>query len=134
MAIRTLRKVRKPPTFKVERNPDGVVQDTELDRMAGFINKLHTLLASGVSVGTGESSSAAGNLSGQFIDWVFSATPDSLETIPHGLGKAPVAVIPVRMDRACIIYDTNFGAGWGYSQIQLYCNTASAKVKLLLLT
>lgn len=134
MAIRSLRKVRRPPTFRVERTPEGIVQDTELDRMAGFLNQLHILLSSGVSIGTGVSSTAAGNMSGQFIDWVFSSTPDTLEVIPHGLGKAPIAVIPIRMDRACIIYDTNFGAGWGYSQIQLYCNVASAKVKLLLLT
>lgn len=134
MANRTLLGSRRAPVLRIARESDGTVSPYELDRQMDLLNAVLPALLGGISLGSGESSSIAGNFRGQIIDWVFSATPNSLETIPHGLGVVPVAVIPLIKDRAGDIYDTTFRAGWGPSQIQLYCSVASVKVKLLVLS
>ena len=82
----------------------------------------------GLSLGDGSQSSRTGNLNGQWIEWKFSATPDSEEKIPHSLGRVPVGYEICRRDRACIVYDANTG-GWGVDKFYLSCNTASALVK-----
>lgn len=133
MATRTLRGSRQVAAYAVARGADGVIPDNEIDRLADVLQKVTNTVFGGLSIGGGVSSFKAGNFKGQFVDWTFTAANTSY-AIPHQVGAVPVAVFVCVADRACNIFDTNFQAGWGTNYIQLECDTASAKVKLLLLS
>lgn len=132
MAIRSLLKARRYTPFSIENLEAGVLSKSDIIALVALLGNLQGLL-SGLSIGTGAPATASGNLKGQYVDHIFTAA-NTLTTIAHGLNVVPVFAIPVFKDRACDIYDTNFGAGWGTNQIQLYSTVASAKVKLLLLS
>lgn len=133
MASRSLQNSRRIVSLALQRDRDGRIPDSEFDRMMAEVLAMRSILNAGISLGGGVSSTVAGNFRGQIVDWTFSSTPNTLATIAHGLRVVPVAAIPLLKDRACDIYDSNFAAGWGREQIQLYCSVASAKVKLLIL-
>lgn len=130
MANRGLRHVPTAPSFRLPRNADGTVDPADLVRLADEVAKLQSILRGGISLGNGNSSSLAGSLRGQYIDYVFAAA-NTVYNIPHGLGKVPTGYLVVLQDRAADIYDSNFGVGWGALTISLYSSVASAKVKLI---
>lgn len=130
MARRTLKGTHNIPPFSVVREQDGKISNHELDRLANEVQAISQLLSGGLSLGSGESSFVAGRFKAQFITWVFT-TKDIEYIIPHGLGVVPVSVRMCIADRGCSLYDPNFKAGWGASNIQLWCDAAGAKVSFL---
>lgn len=133
MPIRSIRRRAAITGMALIRDLDGKIPDSELDRMMYEFQLVRTILNGGISVGSGASSSQAGNHKGQFVDAVFPSAANTVMMIAHGLNTTPTFAIPVLKDRACDLYDSNFGAGWGPSYIQLFSSVASAKVKLLIL-
>lgn len=113
---------------ETEEVPGAIIKF--LTTLSDQIIALYTKVNGGLSLGDGGQSTGAGNLNAQWIEWKFSATPDSVEAIPHGLGRIPVGYMVMRRDRAAIVYDANTG-GWGETMLYLSCDTASALVKLL---
>lgn len=132
MAVRSLRNVRRVQGFSFQRDAAGAVPITELDRAAEELQRITSTLNGGLSFGDGSAGSLAGNFKAQFVDVVFPAAANTLQTIPHGLGVVPLGVVPFLFDRVANLYHTEFRTGWTPNTIQLYCDTASAKVKLLI--
>ena len=127
MALRSIQRKKSitPISLSTPMDESGVAQlNLVIPELQGLVTNL--------SFGSGISSRGAGNFKGQFVDYVFVAA-NTLNTIPHGLDTIPLIAMIAIADRACRIYDTDFRSGWGNNQIQLYCDTASAKVKLLIL-
>lgn len=129
MALRSIQRQKRITPFSLSGDSVG---PSDIAYLSGVVAEIQGLITN-LSIGSGVSSQGAGNFKGQFVDHVFPAAANTLQTIPHGLGTPPVVALIAIADRACRIYDTNFQAGWGNNQIQLYCDTASAKVKLLIL-
>jgi hypothetical protein len=119
---------RNPPQFSLERGEEGQIKQSEFERLTDGVNEISSVLHSGITLGTGEASSPTGNLNGQWVIHTFSSAANTLEAIPHGLGRTPVFAKAMIADRACHLYDPDFKAGWGKGNIQLACDTASAKV------
>ena len=132
MAVRSLRNARRVQGFSFQRNANGEIPVSELDRAAEELQRITSVLNGGLSFGDGSAASLAGNFKAQFVDVVFPAAANTLHSIPHGLGVVPVGVIPFLFDRAANLYHTEFRTGWTPNTIQLYCDTASTKVKLLI--
>lgn len=132
MATRSLQGRVKPPIIGLRLAEDGSVPPLEVSRLADTLQQVLSILSGGLSFGTGRSSYIGGNIKSQFVDYVFTAAGTSY-AIPHGLGAVPIGFLIVLFDRACRVYDGNFGAAWGAQTVTLTCDTAGAKVKLLLL-
>lgn len=132
MAVRNLRGRTQAPVVQLRKNHDGSIPPEELERAFDLLQQLFSRIAGGLSLGTGESSSIAGNSYAQFIDYTFT-NANQTYSIPHGLGKRPIGYQVVLVDAACSVYDPNFGAAWGERVITLACDTAGTKVKLLVL-
>jgi hypothetical protein len=128
MAVRSLQRKKRITPFSISGEQ---LESGDIRLLSLVIAEIQGLVTN-LSIGDGVSSRQAGNFKGQVIDHIF-VSANVLNTIPHGLGVIPTAVIPILKDRACDLYDTNFRAGWGANQIQLFSSVASAKVKLLLL-
>lgn len=133
MATRSLQGRTRPPIIGLKLAEDGSVPPLEVSRLADTLQQVLSILAGGLSFGTGQSSYIGGNVKAQFVDYVFTAAATSY-SIPHGLGAVPIGFLVVLSDRACNVYDANFGAAWGTNIVTLTCDTAGAKVKLLLLS
>ena len=101
-----------------------------ISNLSGQILTLVGKINGRLTLGDGSQSSRSGNVDGQWIEWKFSATINSTERIPHGLGRVPIGYAVCRADRACRVYDANTG-GWGVDTFYLSCDTASALVKVL---
>lgn len=133
MATRSLKGRVPPPLIKLQLAEDGSVPPSEVTRLAGTLQQVLSILSGGLSFGTGQSSYIGGNTKSQFVDYVFVAA-STYYSIPHGLDTVPIGFLVVISDRACNVYDGNFGAAWGTEVVTLACDTAGAKVKLLLLS
>lgn len=130
-ANRFLRGVKRVQGFQYQRDVEGNIPISEHDRAAEELQRITSILNGGLTFGDGASGMVAGNFKGQFVDVTFGAA-NTLQPIPHGLGVVPLGVIVFVSDRAAHIYHTQFRVGWTPNNIQLYCDTASAKMKLLI--
>jgi len=83
----------------------------------------------GISFGTAEDGTLAGALGGRYQAYTTNATPDTEDTVAHGLGRVPVGFIVVRRDKAGVIYDS--GGTWTSTNILLKCNVASLAATIL---
>lgn len=128
MANRNINKARNNGFFRLPVPSDGQLDSTMIGQLSDTLTRLQQIFANGISVGDGGPSTAAGNMNGQWVVHVFGATPNVVEQIPHGLRALPTFAKVMLSDRACSVYDPQFRVGWGASNIQLACNTASAKV------
>ncbi len=83
----------------------------------------------GLSLGDATDGSLAGVLGGRYQTYTTNATPDSEDTVAHGLNRVPVGFIVVNRDKAGIIYDS--GGTWTTTNILLKCNVASMAATIL---
>lgn len=84
-----------------------------------------------IRFGTGNQSTKAGNVWGQWIEFIAPSVADTEFEVDHGLGETPVAYWVGRSDRAGQLYDSNIG-GWNPRNIFFKSDTASKLYKILL--
>jgi len=99
-----------------------------------YLNK-HTLESPiehpGGSAGLGDASdgSIAGLLNAIYQVYTSNVTPDTEDTIVHGLGRIPVGFLVVDKDKAGDIYDG--GTAWTDTNIYLKCSVATVAAVIL---
>ncbi len=82
-----------------------------------------------ISLGDASDGTLAGVLNGRYQTYTTNATPDTEDTVAHGLGRVPVGFIVVNRDKAGIVYDS--GGTWTTTNILLKCNVASMTTTIL---
>jgi len=70
------------------------------------------------------------NFDGLYVDYTSNATPDTEDTVSHGLGRVPTGFLVVNLDKAGIVYDG--GTAWTSTNIYLKCNVASVATKIFI--
>ena len=70
------------------------------------------------------------NVAGKWIDYTTNATPDTEDTIAHGLGVIPVGYIVFKQSKAGSLYTG--ATAWTSSNIYLKCNVASMAVRIFI--
>ena len=113
----------------VKAGPDGKLSDQAIITLAGQLEAVRRAVNGGLSLGTGEQSSRAGNLDAQFRTVRFTDA-NAPVLIPHALGRVPIGYLVTLSDRACNLYAANLG-GWGLDVFYLSCNTAGSLVQLI---
>lgn len=88
-------------------------------------------LNGGLSLGTGETGSKAGNIRAQYVDVLTPGSANAEFIVPHGLGVKPIGYAVVRKDRAVDVYDSSAGS-WTDELLYLKASVASATVRLLI--
>lgn len=83
-----------------------------------------------LSLGGGLTGHRAGNLDGQYIDFLTPAVADTEFIVPHGLNRVPIGYQVVRRDAAAVVYDSSVGS-WSPDLLYLKCDTSSTTIKLL---
>ena len=82
-----------------------------------------------VGLGTGADGTQVGQLDAKFQIYTTNATPDTEDTIVHGLGRIPIGYIIVSCNKAAIVY--NGATAWDITNIYLRCNAASTAVTFM---
>ena len=109
---------------------EGKLSEQTASYLSSAIRSLISKLNGQISLGTGISSTRAGNLDAQYVD-VYTPGADTEFAVPHGLGRKPIGYDVVRQDKACSVYDSS-GGSWGNNIMYLKCDVANVTIKLRL--
>jgi hypothetical protein len=107
---------------------EGKISEQTASYLSGAIRGIIAKINGAISLGTGISSTRAGNLDAQYVD-VYTPGADTEFAVPHGLGRKPVGYDVVRKDKAANVYDSS-GGSWGNNIMYLKCDTANVTIKL----
>lgn len=113
----------------IKAGADGKLSDQAVIALAGQVEAMRQGINGGISLGTGEQSSRAGNLNAQVRTVRFAAADEAVR-IPHALGRVPVGFLVTLPDRACNLYAMNLG-GWGDTDLYLGCDVAGSLVQVI---
>lgn len=94
----------------------------------GVILAIVNLLNGGISLGTGESQTFAGNAVGLYVDVLTPSVANTDFTIYHGLDYIPQCALVVRADRAVNIYISSQATDT--KTITLRASVAGATIKV----
>lgn len=119
-----------PEPQEIQTDQQGRLTESSVAALSAFMKGVAQALNGRLSLGDGVQSAQSGNIDGQNVTWTFAVANQEYE-IPHGLGRVPVGVLPVQLDRAGIVYMSNAG-GWGINHIFLKSNTAGLVARLIL--
>ena len=87
-----------------------------------------------VSFGSATSGDKGENLSGEFVEFTTSATPDAENTISHTMGVIPLGFTILWQDKAGSLYQgPTTGTNWTSSNVYLRCDVASVTFKIFLI-
>lgn len=95
------------------------------------MRKLFEVFKGRVRFGTGTDGDGGENISGIWQSITTNATPDSTETLAHGLGSIPIGYIVVNQDKAGSLYDQ--GTTWTTDNMYLSCDVASVTFTIFVL-
>jgi hypothetical protein len=70
------------------------------------------------------------NIAGSWVSYVTNVNPDTQDTVPHLLKKAPRGFLIVSMDKAGMVYKS---AAYDATNLHLKCNVASCAVTLFVI-
>lgn len=85
-----------------------------------------------ITFGDGTQASQAGNLDGQWVQFLTPATPDTEFVVPHGIGRLPIGTVVVQQDKAGQVYGSSLGS-WSDRVLYLKCTTASVTMRVLVI-
>ncbi|MCE5199812.1 MAG: hypothetical protein ABFD54_08895 [Armatimonadota bacterium] len=83
-----------------------------------------------LAMGDGSDGSLAGGLDAIYQNYTTNATPDTEDTIAHGLGRTPVGFVVVSIDKAGMVYKGV--TAWDGTNLYLKCSITSASVTILI--
>jgi len=89
--------------------------------LSGFVHDVTRILNRGVVF--------EDNVDCAFVSFTSNATPDTEDTVAHGLGRVPTGYLVYSRDKAGVLYDS--GTAFTASNIYLKCNVASVAFKLI---
>jgi hypothetical protein len=69
------------------------------------------------------------NFDCKLVSFTSNATPDTEDTIAHGLGRTPTGYLIYSKDKAGILYDG--GTAFDATNLYLKCNVASVALKII---
>lgn len=69
------------------------------------------------------------NMDVSIVTYTSNASPDTEDTVAHGLGKVPTGYIPVSKDKAGDVYTSSAADA---TNLKLKCTVASVALKLLI--
>lgn len=107
---------------------EGKISESTAAYLSGAVRGLISKINGNISLGTGDSSTRAGNIDAQYID-VYTPGADTEFAVPHGLGRKPIGYDVVRKDKAAHVYDSS-GGSWGNNIMYLKCDVANVTIKL----
>lgn len=67
------------------------------------------------------------NMDGRTVTYTSNATPDTQDTVPHGMKRTPTGFLVTSINKAGVVYKS---AAFDATNIYLKCNVASATVTL----
>ncbi len=68
------------------------------------------------------------NFDAKTVSYTSNAVADTQDTVAHGLGKTPIGVITVEIDKGGVVYKS---ASYNATNLFLKCSTASTAIKIL---
>lgn len=87
-----------------------------------------------ISFGNGVDGNLGENVDGIWQVFTTSGTPDAENTVPHGLGIIPRALINCGQDKAGSLYQLlTTGTNWDTTNIYLKCDVASVEFRIFIL-
>ena len=109
-----------PLGYPVDPIQSKIFYQDLLEALRKLINNLNVILDAGIDFDD--------NIDCVFVTYTSNVTPNTQDTVAHGLGKIPVAFIPIDINKASVIYKS---ASSTASSLFLKCNVASTTVTLL---
>jgi hypothetical protein len=101
------------------------------DQLDDDVTNLFLLSQGRVRFGGGTDGDRGENMSGEFQVYTSNATPDTADSISHGMGSIPVGFIVVNLDKGAVLYDS--GVAWTTTTISLKATVASTTSTIFLL-
>lgn len=114
--------ISPPPPLQLD--DDGKVSTQSIVGLNQTIAAVIKALNSGLSMGAGVNGGQAGNMRNQWHTFVTPSTPDEEFEMPHGLDRVPIGFSPYFMDKAAILYVSNYGS-WTKTRFLIKCDTAT---------
>lgn len=102
-----------------------------LDAVDTDLKNIFIALQGRMRFGTGISGERGENIDGRFQTITTNATPNTQDTLAHGLGSVPIGYIVVNQDKAGSLYDS--GTAWTSTNMYFKCDVASVTFTIFVL-
>lgn len=113
------------PPAPIRLGEDGQINIETIVSINQTLSSIVRHINGGLSVGTAQARSRAGNFRNQWIVFTSPSTPDEEFELPHGLGRTPIGFTTWFIDDGGVVYVSNYGS-WNRERILLKCSVASA--------
>ena len=114
------KKGRTPKQFPALEEPLRKFDDDVVRYLNEQDENLDSMLNSGLSF--------KDNFNAKTVSYTSNASPDTEDTVAHGLGKVPIGVITVEIDKGGVVYKS---ATYDKTNVYLKCTVAAAAIKIL---
>ena len=111
--------------------PDGKIGVEAITQVNALLAAVAKKFNQGLSMGTGEQGTQAGNLFGQYLEFTSPSVADTEFALPHGLGYTPVGYLVVKRDKAGTLYVSSSGS-WK-SDTVYFKDSAGTALNLIIL-
>lgn len=110
------------------------IHSIKIDEIDKDLINLFLALHSRLRFGSGTSGDRGENISGEFLTFTTSATPDAENTTAHTVGSVPIGFIVLHQDKAGSLYQgPTTGTNWTASNIYTKCDVASVTFSIFLI-
>jgi len=101
--------------------PENTEDEDLYNVLSEFTNSVIEILNGGILF--------SDNFDCKLVTYTSNGTPDTEDTLAHGLGRTPTGYLVYGMDKAAIVYDG--GTAFTATNLYLKCNVATAAVRLI---
>jgi len=106
---------------------DGKIGIEALNQLNSLISAVAKTLNEGISLGTGDQGTLAGNLRAQYIEVITPTIADTEFVVPHGLGRRAIGYDISKIDKGGIVYVSSAGS-WSSTLAYFKCTTGDSLV------
>lgn len=104
---------------------------SQIHSLDNDIQRISHLLQGRVRFGTGADGARGENIEGRFQVFTTNATPDTEDTVAHGMATTPIGWILISIDKGGVLYKGT--TAWDSTNAYFKCTVASAAVTVFLL-
>jgi hypothetical protein len=110
---------------------DGKIGVEAITQVNALLSALIKKFNQGLSLGTGEQATQAGNIFGQFLEFTTPSVADSEFSMPHGLDYTPVGYLVVKQSKAGSLYVSSSGS-WKRDAAYFKCDVGAVTFLIIL--
>lgn len=127
MAIRDLKVGNAPiptmPNLILEGDPPTLTK-ASIDGLRTMLTQIQAIFSGGISLGDGTPNARLGHISAQYIPNITSPGANVEFTVPHGLKRLAIGIIPTYASKGGMLYFTGRGS-LGRQNVRLKSTTAA---------